>query len=103
MSCPIAQPSAKLCPSCTWSSRARFGPPAWPPRSGPCKGIDARERLRQTMLNLLQRVERGFALLGRWMVVCFMAITLAFTAGQAADRYVLHSPFNAYDQIATLA
>ena len=55
------------------------------------------------MLNLLQRAEQGFALLGRWIVVCFMAIALVFTAGQAVDRYLLHSPFNAYDQIATLA
>ena len=55
------------------------------------------------MLNLLQRAEQGLALLGRCMVVFFMAVALIFTTGQAVDRYGLDSTFNSYDQISQLA
>lgn len=55
------------------------------------------------MLGLLQRAEQGLALLGRWVMIVSLAVCLAFTAGQAADRYGPHSPFNSYDQIAQLA
>jgi TRAP-type C4-dicarboxylate transport system permease small subunit len=55
------------------------------------------------MLNLLQRAEQVFSLLGRWVMIVSLAVCLVFTVGQAVDRYGPHSSFNSYDQIAQLA
>lgn len=55
------------------------------------------------MIALLVKAERALFLLGGWMVIVFMAITLVFTIGQAVDRYALHSTFNSHDQIAQIA
>lgn len=52
------------------------------------------------MLSLLRRVEHWLTRLNQAIVFVAMLVVLAFTFGQAVDRYALHSSFDAHDQIA---
>ncbi|MBL8698420.1 MAG: TRAP transporter small permease [Alphaproteobacteria bacterium] len=55
------------------------------------------------MIRHLDRLEAAIAWLARAWLVVMLAVVVAFTFGQALDRYAVHSQFNAHDQIAKLA
>jgi TRAP-type C4-dicarboxylate transport system permease small subunit len=55
------------------------------------------------MLTLLERVESGLNWLAGGVAIFFMIVAFLFTLGQAADRYIYDTSFNAHDQITQLA
>lgn len=54
------------------------------------------------MLRTLNRIERWLTIVNQVIVFVAMLVVLAFTFGQALDRYLLHTAFDAHDQIAKI-
>lgn len=50
----------------------------------------------------LRRVEQWLTTVNQVIVFVSMLVVLAFTFGQAVDRYAIHSSFDAHDQIAKI-